>query len=84
MKSDHTEGGLPSNLELTAENRLLFDRTLSTVNQNFEARQKKYNLSLKRRTEYDGNSFILIYISENTERHAKDNLTRATLEIFIQ
>ena len=28
MKSDHTEGGLPSNLELTAENRLLFDRTL--------------------------------------------------------
>ena len=28
MKSDHTEGGLPSNLELTAENRLLFERTL--------------------------------------------------------
>ena len=28
MKSDHIEGGLPSNLELTAENRLLFDRTL--------------------------------------------------------
>ena len=28
MKSDHTGGGLPSNLELEAENRLLFDRTL--------------------------------------------------------
>ena len=29
MKSDLPEGGLPSNLELTAENRLLFDRTLN-------------------------------------------------------
>ena len=29
MKSDHTEGGLLSNLELTG-NRLLLDRTLSS------------------------------------------------------
>ena len=31
---------------------------------------------------FDGNWFILIFISENTERHAKNILTRATLEIF--
>ena len=33
MKSDYTEGGLPSNLELTG-NRLLLDRTLVQANSN--------------------------------------------------